>query len=142
MSKQINFTKATLDGLQVSAPGMRLVVHDAKSKGLQIRVSSTGVKTFSVRRRIKGGEVERITLGRYPEMSIEQARRRAAEINAVVEGGANPAAVRRAAKGEPTFGELFRTYLDRHAKVRKRTWREDEQRYRQYLERPLGTKKL
>lgn len=142
MSTSINFTKANLDGLPLPAPGQRAVFHDAKAKGLQLRVTSNGIKTFSVRRRIKGGEVERVTLGRYPEMTIEQARRQAAEINAAVEGGANPAQVKRAHKGEMTFGELYQEFLTRHAKVRKRSWADDEQRYRQYLEQPLGRKKL
>lgn len=142
MPETFNFTKASLDSLPSPVPGLRVVFHDAKAKGLQLRVTSTGVKTFSVRRRIKGGDVERVTLGRYPEMSIEQARRQAAEINAAVEGGANPAEVKRAHKGELTFRDLFQQYIERHAKVRKRTWVEDEQRYKQYLEKPLGSKKL
>lgn len=138
----VNFTKANLDALPLPEAGQRAVFHDAKAKGLQVRVTSSGVKTFSVRRRIKGGGVERVTLGRYPEMSIEQARRQTAEVNAAVEGGANPAQVKRAHKGELSFGELFKQYIERHAKVNKRTWDEDEQRYKQYLEQPLGKKKL
>ena len=137
-----NFTKANLDALPPAARGQRLVCHDAKAKGLQMRVTSTGVKTFSVRRRTKGGQVERVTLGRYPEMSIDQARRKTAEINAAIENGANPAEVKRAHRGELTFGGLFRDYIERHAKIHKRTWREDEQRYSQYLMQPLGKKKL
>ncbi len=142
MGKQFNFTKAALDALPLPDAGNRLVCHDTKTTGLQIRVSSSGIKTFSLYRRIKGGSPERVTLGRYPEMSIEQARRKSAEINAAIEFGANPAEVKRAHKGELTFGDLFKQYLDRHAKPRKRTWEDDEQRYQQYLEKPLGSKKL
>lgn len=142
MGKQFNFTKAALDALPLPDAGDRLVCHDTKTTGLQIRVSSSGVKTFSLYRRIKGGSPERVTLGRYPEMSIEQARRKSAEINAAIEFGANPAEVKRAHKGELTFGDLFKQYLDRHAKPRKRTWEDDEQRYQQYLEKPLDSKKL
>ena len=142
MGKQFNFTKAALDALPLPDAGNRLVCHDTKTTGLQIRVSASGVKTFSLYRRIKGGSPERVTLGRYPEMSIEQARRKSAEINAAIEFGANPAEVKRAHKGELTFGDLFKQYLNRHAKTRKRTWEDDEQRYQQYLEKPLGSKKL
>jgi len=142
MGKQFNFTKAALDALPLPDAGNRLVCHDTKTTGLQIRVSSSGVKTFSLYRRVKGGSPERVTLGRYPEMSIEQARRKSAEINAAIEFGANPAEVKRAHKGELTFGDLFKQYLTRHAKPRKRTWEDDEQRYQQYLEKPLGSKKL
>jgi hypothetical protein len=93
--------------------------------GLQIRVTPNGVKTFSLFRRVKGGNPERVTLGRYPTMTIEQARKRAAQVNTVIETGANPAAVKRALKEESTFADLFSDYLDRHAKPRKRTWKED-----------------
>jgi hypothetical protein len=50
--------------------------------------------------------------------------------------------VKRAHKGELTFGDLFKEYLGRHAKISKRTWEGDEQRYQQYLQKPLGSKKL
>lgn len=142
MHDKFNFTKASLDALPTPDPGQRVVYHDAKARGLQVRVTSNGVKTFSVRRRTKVGSIERVTLGRYPEMSIEQARRQTAEINAAIEGGANPAQVKRAHKGEMNFSELFKQYLERHAKVRKRTWKEDDQRYKQYLQKPLGMRKL
>ena len=142
MSKRFNFTKASLDALSLPPPGKRSVFHDTKSRGLQIRVTSSGVKTFSMYRRIKGGQPERVTLGRYPEMTIEQARRAAAKINAAIEDGENPAEVKRAHKEELTFAELFNEYIERHARLRKRTWTEDEQRSRQYLEKPLDTKKL
>ncbi|MBY0280814.1 MAG: Arm DNA-binding domain-containing protein [Alphaproteobacteria bacterium] len=71
---KINFTKAILDTLPLPRQGQRTVYHDKKTNGLQIRVTSAGVKTFCLYRRIKNGSPERVTLGRYPDMSIEQAR--------------------------------------------------------------------
>lgn len=139
---RINFTKAALDALPNPPQGQRATYLDAKTPGLQIRVTSTGAKTFNVFRRVKGGQPERVTLGRYPAMTIEQARRKAAEVNAAIEGGANPAEAKRALKAEPTFADLFAEYLERHAKPRKRTWAEDEAQYRQYLEGPFGAKKI
>lgn len=141
-TNQFNFTKAAIGALPLPEAGKRAVYHDAKTTGLQIRVTSNGAKTFCVYRRIKGGQPERVTLGRYPEMTIEQARRKAADINAAIEGGANPADVKRAHKAEHTFADLFDEYIERHAKHRKITWAEDVQRYGQYLEKPLGAKKL
>ncbi|MEI2767323.1 MAG: Arm DNA-binding domain-containing protein [Nitrosomonas sp.] len=102
----------------------------------------TGVKTFFVNRRIKGGDPERITLGRYPEMTIEQARRKTMEVLHDIAEGKNPAEIKRGKKAELTFGNLFSEYLERHSKLNKRTWREDESKYKTYLERPLGKKKL
>lgn len=109
--EQTNFTKDYLNALPLPAPGTRAVYHDAKTTGLQIRVTATGAKTFCVYRRIKGGQPERVTLGRYPEMSIEQARRKAADINAAIEGGANPAKVKRAHREEPTFADVFALFI-------------------------------
>lgn len=106
-----NFTKDYLNALPLPAPGTRAVYHDAKTTGLQIRVTATGAKTFCVYRRIKGGQPERVTLGRYPEMSIEQARRKAADINAAIEGGENPAKVKRAHREEPTFADIFALFI-------------------------------
>ncbi len=139
---KLNFTKAALDRIPLPPPGTRLTYHDQKAVGLQVRITSSGVKTFSVFRRIKGGQPERLTLGRYPEMTIEQARRRAAQINLAIESGANPAAAKRVHKTELTFSELFAEYLERHAKLNKRTWQQDSVKYSKYLAHPLGGKKL
>jgi len=91
---------------------------------------------------VKGGQPERVTLGRFPEVTVEQARRLAATINSAIADGANPAEVKRAHKAELTFADLFKQYMDRHAKLKKVTHAEDQQRYDQYLEKKLGSKKL
>ncbi len=140
MINKINFTKAIIDTLPEPEPKKRDIYHDTKTPGLQLRV--TGVKTFFVNRRIKSGDPERITLGRYPEMTIEQARRKTMEVLHDIAEGKNPAEIKRGEKAELTFGNLFNEYLERHSKPNKRTWREDESKYKTYLERPLGKKKL
>jgi len=109
--KEFGFTKSAIDALPLPRAGQRAVYHDAKTTGLQVRVSSTGAKTFCIYRRIKGGQPERVTLGRYPEMTIEQARRKSAEINAAIENGASPAKVKRAHREEPTFAEVFDLFI-------------------------------
>ena len=137
----INFTKESLAALPLPAAGKRATYHDAKTTGLQLRVTAAGIKTFSVFRRIKGGQPERITLGRFPEMTVEQARKLAARVNAAIEEGSNPADVKRAHKNEPTLSEFFNEYGERHGQ-KKRAWRDDQQRYRDYLEKPLGARNL
>jgi integrase len=143
MADRFTFTKEKLDALK-APPRSRLAVHDKKTPGLILRVTPTGAKTFSLFRRVKGGEPFRETLGRYGKggISIDQARRLAASINAKAAEGVNVAEVRRAHRSERTFSELFADYLDRHAKPQKRTWTEDQQRFVQYLAKPLGKRKL
>ena len=140
MNRKVNFTKAVIEA--ANAPkGTRLVLLDTKIVGLQCRVSSTGVKTFSVYKRMKGGSPERITLGRYPDISIENSRKMALTLSAEIASGANPAQVKRVHKAELTFDELFENYLNKHAKYKNRTWKKDEGRYKYYLEKPLGHKR-
>lgn len=107
----ISFTKERLTALPVPEAGKRATYHDTKIRGLQLRVSSTGVKTFCVFRRMKGGLPERVTLGRFPTLTVEQARKQASAVNAEIEAGASPAAVRRAIREEPTFAAMFERFL-------------------------------
>lgn len=141
MTTVINFTKASLETLPTPTAA-RFEYQDAKTPSLKIRVTSNNIKTFCVVKRIKGGAPQRITLGRFPEMTIEQARRQAAAVLAEIADGGSPAEVKRALKAELTFADLFDIYLKRHANVHKKTGKEDEQRYKQYLENPLGKTKL
>lgn len=142
MSRKVNFTKAVIEAAETPPEGQRHVLMDSKTAGLQCRISHTGVKTFSVYRRTKGGVPERITLGRYPDLSIEQARKMAMTTNTAIAEGKNPAQVKREHKAELTFGDLFDDYLNKHAKIKKRLWEKEEGRYHLYLEKPLGKKRL
>jgi integrase len=142
MATKFNFTKAAINALSIPESGKRDTYHDSNTSGLQLRITSTGVKTFSVYRRIKRGDPERITLGRYPDMTIEQARREANRISLDISDGKNPAEVKRGHKAELTFSELFAEYLERHSKPKKKTWAEDKAQFETYLVKPLGKKKL
>ncbi len=93
---------------------------------------NSGYKSFVVYRKING-KPERITLGRYPDLSIEQARNKAIEINAAIVQGNNPNDKRRAERTEMTLNDLFREYMERHAKPHKKTWKADESLYKLHL---------
>lgn len=142
MSKKINFTKTVLLSLKSSTPGQRLVVWDTKVLGLQCRITDKGVATFSLYRRLKNGRSVRITLGKLADISVEQARDQAVQLNAAIARGEDPATARREKREEMTFQELFDEYMRNHARTHKRTWQGDESRYRLYLAKPLGKKKL
>lgn len=122
-AKIFNFTKAALDALPPAPPGGRLTYHDTKAPGLQIRVTPTGLKTFSVYRWVKGAaKPQRVTLGRYPQMTIEQARAKTAEVNAIVEGGGNPVDERKARRAQAvTLGEAFQAFLSTRKNLSPRT---------------------
>ena len=93
----------------------RSTYKDTKTPGLHLRVSSTGVKTFSLFKRANG-KPERTTLGRFPEMTVEQARRKAAEFNGQIAMGISPATEKRRAAAE---SKTLREYLDDYVAARK-----------------------
>ncbi len=125
------FTKPLLNKLPLPEKGKRAYYYDTKIKGLSIAVTDKGTKTFLVYRKING-KPERISIGHYPDMSLDDARAQAHEINAAIARGENPNAERRKDK-EWTLGHLFELYLKHYAKAHKKTWQEDEAQYRRYL---------
>jgi integrase len=141
MSSKFNFTQRALDALPSSPAGKRAYHYDDKTPGLGIAVTDTGTKSFIHYRWIKGRGPERITLGRYPGMTVEQARKEAAKINGQIAHGKNPADDLRLRRGEWTFEHLFREYLEQHAKVHTKTWAETAANFRRYLE-PFGSKRI
>lgn len=131
MNNKINFTVKTLTALP-HPQANRIYYYDNKTRGLGICLLPSGKKTFVVYRKING-RPERITLGAFPDISIEQARGKAGEINSLIANGENPAQKNRLAKAEITLGEMFEEYLKRHAKIHKLSWQEDQRQFETYL---------
>jgi hypothetical protein len=140
--RELNFTVENIRAIPL--PAERITYHDTNrlSVGLQLRVTPAGTKTFCIFRRISGGQPERVNIGRFPVITLDQARRKAVEINAEISNGSNPAEVKRARRSEKKFSDLFDEYLTRHAKVKKSSWQDDLQRYNQYLAKRIGNEKL
>ncbi|MGB9500382.1 MAG: tyrosine-type recombinase/integrase [Dissulfuribacterales bacterium] len=136
----LNFTKKTLDNLPLPEGKKRSYVHDTKESGLVVQVTPAGRKTFQFYKWYEGKPL-RVTIGLYPDMSIEQARKKAQKLKSDLADGVDPAEEKRRRRQEMTFKELFGIYTERHAKLRKRTWQDDISNFRLYLE-PLGRKRL
>ncbi|CAN5138457.1 site-specific integrase [soil metagenome] len=128
-NNKFNFTKRDIQELEPAPVEKQQVRYlDTKERGLYLLVTSTGVKSFYVRRKVLG-KSERLFLGRFPEMSIEQARSKAAEFHSSISKGNNLAQVRREELGEMTLGELFGEYIQRHAQKSCKTWKVIEQSF-------------
>jgi len=122
---KFNFTKKAIDALPAPRNGQRAYFYDRSIRGLAVAVSPLGKKTYILYRKI-AGRPERITIGPCGDLSVEQARKRAEEMNGAIAMGANPAAKRRTVRDEMTLGELFQTFLDSYAKEHKKSWKDDE----------------
>ena len=132
MANRIRFTKKVLDKLPLPPVGKRVDYFDTSTNYLTLRVSHVGTKAFVLYRKIDG-IAERLTLGRYPAMSIDQARRMVDQHNGSIAVGQNPAEEKRSMRQESALGEVFARYMVEYAKPRKKSWEIDEQRYNVHL---------
>jgi integrase len=106
----------------------RYHVRDGKVTGLELRVSPNGEKTWTLRYRASG-ERRRMKLGAWPRLGLAEARKRANRELRKVDGGIDPQVERRAAADalvrakRDSIDALCSSYVERHAKVKNRTWR-------------------
>ncbi len=140
MDNRCNFTKTAVMGVSLPEAGKRATYYDETVPKLALRVTAAGTKTFYVIKRV-GTAMAWVKLGVFPDMSVENARKEAENKLGLFAGGDNPAETRRALKAELTLAEFFKEYGTRHGR-KKKSWGDDKQRYRDYLEAPLGGKKL
>ena len=131
-SHHINFTKAALEKAAPPEKGRRDYYYDLKEQGLQMAVTPGGSKSFYLYKRVEG-KPERIYLGKFPDMSIENARKQAAKTKGRIASGKNPQKEKRAIRDEMTFAALFREYMEKYSKVHKRSWAYDEREVNKFL---------
>jgi len=124
-NNHINFTKKIIDSLPIPARGKRLYFYDTKIQGLELMVTDQGTKSFKVYRKLDRKPV-RITLGKYPEMTVEHARKEAQKVIAELMSGKNPNEEKKKIKNETTFGEMYKLFMERYSKPSKKTWMADE----------------
>jgi integrase len=108
-ARTLNFTKLAVEALKPPQAG-RDYHYDEKLRGLALCVTAAGTKTFYVARRI-GLKFERVRIGGWPELSVEQARNLAAQVNGSVAKGINPNESRRADRRVQTLGDAFSDFL-------------------------------
>lgn len=95
--------------------------YDDNLKGFGIRVTSGGTKSFFVEKLIKR-KLCRITIGRYPEISPDMARKKATELLGQIAMGKDPVAEKRADSiKEITLNEVFQEYLKTRKTLKAKT---------------------
>ena len=134
---RIHLTKASIALLRPPLDERRLYYYDTKTRGLAVAVTRAGSKSFVVYRWVRG-RPERVTLGRCSDgstagLSIEQARKAAAEINLAIAKGENPNDRKRELRKELTLRGLFELYESRHCEVHNRRPDKPKANYRLYL---------
>jgi integrase len=127
---------------EAAADGKRRELADQDCRGLRLRISPGGARTWIAGMRDREGAARRFTLGAYPVVGIGQAREAArAMLHAVKHGGADPVADRRrerasaeaARAGVGTLAAMLDLY-ERQRGGKLRSWPE----YRRSIGRVFG----
>jgi integrase len=113
-----SLTDVEVRGLKAGA-GQRLVIYDAKARGLCLRVSPT-TKSWSFIYRPKGEtRQKRYTIGDYPAWSLADARDKALALRRRVQEGGDPVLEAKVRRDALTFEKLVERYMLNHgAKIR------------------------
>jgi len=108
---------------------IRYEVWDPAAPGFGVRITPKGIKSFVFVYRFDG-KSRRMTIGRYPKLKLAQARIKYAEAKAELEEksvdpGKTLVDSRVTARQSPTVSQLADEYMEKWAKPRKRSWKED-----------------
>ena len=110
--------------------------YDDLVPGLAIRVNRSN-KSWILRYRERiqdesgsfaaGTRERRWTFGTYPVLGLAEARKKAQRaLSELTTKGIDPAVGKREARNAESFGELAADYMERHAKLKKKSWKEDQ----------------
>jgi integrase len=98
---------------------------DARQPGLSLRIGKTGKKSWAVIYRVQGQRnKKRLTLGKYPELSLADARLKARSVIVSADQGQDLARKKQERKAAPTLADLATEYLEKYA-INKKSLRED-----------------
>ena len=114
-----NFTDLMLRKLTSNGED-RLELWDARIPGFGVRVSKAGTKTFILLYRHRG-RPRRMSLGRYPVLSLADARIQATEALLTITQGADPALIEHA-EDDPAFqfDAVVAAFVARHCAVQNK----------------------
>jgi len=103
-------TNSFVERAELPAQG-QLIYRDQTLKGFGLRVTSGGVKAFILEKRINR-RVRRIKVGRYPELTAEQARKQAQILLGAIACGRDPIRERRELEvSTKSLREVYREFL-------------------------------
>ncbi len=124
MSDKRNLTKRAIEALPVPSEG-RVEYRDTQERYLRLVVSAEGRRSWRYVRKV-AGRTRFYTIGTYPDVTPDQARRESKRIGAEYDAGRDPAAEKAKLRDLLTWGDLFDWYMENHAKPHKRTWEYDQ----------------
>jgi len=109
-NQPVKLTKTVIDRTPLPSAG-QIFLRDTELKGFGLRITAGGVRSFIVEKRIDG-RVRRVTVGRFGELTCEQARKKATGFLGKLAMGENPIAEReRARMAQTTLLQAFEDFM-------------------------------
>jgi len=115
---KLKLTKTIVDAAQAESEAYEL--RDTVIPGLLLKVAPTGRKTFMLAYAANNGQRRKPAIGRFGEITVEQARRIAKDWLADIRGGKDPGAERSAARRAATVKELFDRFITDYSEPRNK----------------------
>ena len=112
----ISLTKKFISSVPLPDQGKRLYYRDSVVPELELMVTSAGTKVFNVNKRIND-KPTRVKLGKFPDITIEQARKEARRVLTDIASGVDPNNQKRLHRDSMTLEMLFIKYLCDHAEL-------------------------
>lgn len=122
----MKITKLAVDKLpipNITSPGLTVQkrYYDDTLKGFGVRVTSGGTKAFFIEKLIDR-KLRRITVGRYPALTVEMARKEAQKLLGKIAIGIDPVAEKHATKlKQVTLYQVLQDYLQARKSLKPKT---------------------
>ena len=138
MVTQMKLTKKCIDDLEYSGSNnSRHIAWDDAITGFGCRIYPSGKKTFIFSYRMNGRQ-RLISIGKYGAITVDQARKHAQKMIAQIINEEDPLEERQNRRAGETMADLCSFYLERHSKLVKKSWREDQRRIKQHISPSLS----
>lgn len=113
-SAGVNLTKTKVKDLAPKAS--TYPVPDAQVRGLALQVTPAGTKSWVLRFRLHGRQ-KTVTLGRWPDLTVEQARKAGEKAMGTVRDGDNPTDKRRQERKAARMTDLVARFATDHLEI-------------------------
>jgi integrase len=132
------------NGLICPSGKRRIELCDTELPGMYVEVRDTrpGQGTYYLRYKNEQCSTCHQKLGRTTDITLAEARKKARQLKAEIQLGADPRGEAKAAKAVSTFSDLFQDHYLPFVKPRKRSWKRDEELYRLRIKGVFGDKRL
>lgn len=137
----VKLTKRALDSFKYSGVNnSRDVRWDDQLPGFGVRVYPSGKKAFVLSYRITGRK-RMFTIGRYGVYTLQQAQDEAKDCLRDISKGNDPLEEKQVKAKGKTVRDLCLEYIERHAKPKKRSWKDDQGRINNHILPEWGSRK-